>query len=83
MKISEELSINQWKMIAKRFGELGIFQCVISGGEPTLLKDDFFETMDILASYDVKFIFITNGMLLDEDYVNKLKSIIINGFRLA
>lgn len=44
----KELNIEQWKAIAERLGELGIFQCVISGGEPTLLGDDLQENRGLI-----------------------------------
>ena len=68
----EGLTTEEWKSLARQAGELELFQCVISGGEPTVLGDDLFEIMDILDSYDMRFVFITNGMLLDEEKVRKL-----------
>lgn len=50
----------------------GIFQCVISGGEPLLLGDDLFRIMDILHDDGTCFLLITNGYLLDKEKVEKL-----------
>ncbi|MCK4648605.1 radical SAM protein [bacterium] len=70
--LGTELSINQWKDIARQLGEAGIFECIISGGEPLMLGKNLYEIMDILSSYGIRFIFITNGMLLDEKVIKKL-----------
>ena len=59
--------------MARELGELGIFQCVLSGGEPTLLGDSLFEIMDILNEYNVKFIGNTNGMIINEQNIEKFK----------
>lgn len=61
-----ELTIKEWKQIAKELADMGVFQCVISGGEPTVLGDSVFEIMDILHQHGVIFVFISNGMLINE-----------------
>ncbi len=77
------LSLEDWKRIAHELGELGIFQCVISGGEPTLMGEGLFEIMDILHSYNVKFIIITNGMLIDKEKINRLKKYKYSWFQVS
>lgn len=42
----KEMSLDEWKKLAHRVGEMGVFQCIISGGEPTLLKEGLFEILD-------------------------------------
>lgn len=49
----------------------GIFQCIISGGEPLLLSDKLFEIMDILHDDGTSFVVITNGLLLDREKVKR------------
>ena len=78
-----ELSIDEWKKVARELGELGIFQCVLSGGEPTLLGDSLFEIMDILNEYGVKFIVITNGMLINEKNIEKFKKYRYSWFQVS
>lgn len=51
----------------------GVFECVLSGGEPLLLGDDLFEIMDILDELGTCFMLITNGYLLTEEKVKRLK----------
>lgn len=50
----------------------GIFQCIISGGEPLLLGDDLFRIMDILHDDGTSFLLITNGFLLTKEIAKKL-----------
>lgn len=64
-------------------GEIGIFQCVISGGEPTILGDSLIEIMEILDGYNIKFIFISNGFLLDEKFIKKLSKFKYTWFQIS
>ena len=58
----------KWKDLAKQIvDDGGIFQCIISGGEPLLLGDNLFEIMDILHDDGTSFVVITNGMLLNKE----------------
>lgn len=77
------LSLAEWKKVAEELVELGVFQCVMSGGEPLLLGDDLFQIMDILHDAKVKFIFITNGMLLTPQTVEKLSKYRYDWFQVS
>lgn len=68
-----ELTIEEWKDVATQFSDMKIFQCIISGGEPLLLGDGLWEIMDCFHSSGIAFIFITNGYLVDEHVLSKLK----------
>lgn len=81
--LSSELSIDEWKAIANQAKELDIFQCVISGGEPTILGDKLFEIMDILDEASVRFVVISNGMLLDEYTVERFKKYKYSWFQIS
>ncbi len=62
----------KWKELAREIvADGGIFQCIISGGEPLLLRDDLFEIMDILHEDGTSFVVITNGLLLSKEKVKK------------
>lgn len=50
----------------------GLFECIISGGEPLLLGDKLFEIMDVLHDDGTVFVLITNGFLLDKSKVDLL-----------
>lgn len=79
----EMLTLDQWKDVCKQLTDMGILQCVISGGEPLLLGDDLFEIMDALYEKQVKIVFISNGMLLDEHKVKKLSKYKFDWFQLS
>lgn len=71
---SDKMDIQQWKKLSKELtANGGIFQCILSGGEPLLLDDDLFEIMDILDADGTIFILITNGYLLTKEIIKKLK----------
>lgn len=78
-----DLPLEQWKQIAHQVGKMGVFQCVISGGEPTLLGDGLFEILDILNDYDIKIILITNGMLIDEKKIKRLAKYKYSWFQVS
>ncbi len=71
--LKDDLPIERWKELAKEAGELGVFECAISGGESLLLGDSLFEIMNIMAEYDIRFRLITNGMLVTQGILDKLK----------
>lgn len=68
---SPEMTKEMWLNLAKQLGEMGIFECVISGGEP-LICNYVFDVMDILNDYQVQFVFITNGLCLNNNNIKKL-----------
>jgi len=70
---NKELAPRDWVQIAKQLVDAGVFQCVISGGEPLLLGKALFAIMDILHQAGVKFILITNGTFLDHRCVRSLR----------
>lgn len=71
---SDALTPQRWKDLSHEIVQHGgIFECIISGGEPLLLLDDLFEVMDILHNDGTSFMLITKGLLLTKDTVNKLK----------
>lgn len=51
----------------------GIFQCILSGGEPFLLGEDIFKIMDPLDNDGTGFVIITNGFLVTPELVKSLK----------
>ena len=67
-----DLLPEDWLRIAGELADLGLFQCVISGGEPLLLGDTVFDIMDILHEQGAHFLFISNGWLLTEGIAERL-----------
>jgi MoaA/NifB/PqqE/SkfB family radical SAM enzyme len=67
-----DISFEKWVDVTRQLVDMNIFECVISGGEPLLLKDKLYKLMDILDDNGVRFIFVTNGLLMDERKVKRL-----------
>ena len=63
-----------WKKLSQEIvTHDGIFECILSGGEPLLLGNSLFDIMDILHDNGSVFMFITNGALMTKDTVQRLK----------
>lgn len=64
----DAMTPERWKNFAHYLVKHGgIFQCIISGGEPLLLGDDVFEIMDILHDDGTGFLVISNGLLMTQE----------------
>jgi MoaA/NifB/PqqE/SkfB family radical SAM enzyme len=78
------MGIEEWKKFAKYLVERGgIFQCVISGGEPLLLGDGLFEIMDILHEDGTSFLIITNAYLLTREKAKKFAKYRYKWFQIS
>ena len=63
---------DKWCELARHIvNDGGIFQCIISGGEPLLLGNRLFDIMDILHDDGTSFVVITNSLLLTKDKVKR------------
>lgn len=51
----------------------GVFECLLSGGEPLLLGEKLFDIMDILHDDGTIFLVMTNGQLLTNEVAKQLK----------
>ena len=72
--IPDAMTSNRWISFAKYLVEYGgVFECILSGGEPLLLGESLFEIMDILHDDGTLFMLITNGYLLTKEKVKRLK----------
>jgi len=70
----DAMTPQRWKDLSKELVEHGgIFECILSGGEPLLLGEALFEIMDILHDDGTVFLLITNGFLMTADTVKRLK----------
>lgn len=71
--IEDLMTPEKWITFAKYLvSKGGIFECILSGGEPLLMGDSLFEIMDILHEDGTCFLLITNGYLLTQEKVKKL-----------
>jgi MoaA/NifB/PqqE/SkfB family radical SAM enzyme len=70
----DAMTPERWKELSKEIVDHGgIFECILSGGEPLILGNDLFDIMDILHDDGSVFMLITNAFLMTEDTVQKLK----------
>jgi MoaA/NifB/PqqE/SkfB family radical SAM enzyme len=58
-----------------QFEEMGGLKLIISGGEP-LIHSRFWELMDILPSYELSVVILSNGTLINKTTARKLSSYI-------
>ncbi len=62
----------KWCELARQIvSDGGIFQCIISGGEPLLLGEKLFDIMDILHDDGTSFVVISNGLLLTKKFARR------------
>ena len=61
----------------------GVFECLLSGGEPLLLGDKLFEIMDVLHNDGTIFLVMTNGYLLTYELANKLQKYQYHWFQVS
>ncbi len=68
------MTIENWKnVVCDIIDHGGIFQCIISGGEPLLLGEELINIMQPLACDGTGFVLITNGYLVNKELVDRLK----------
>ncbi|MBR1486401.1 MAG: radical SAM protein [Synergistaceae bacterium] len=81
---SDPMTPENWKEFAKYLvNNGGIFQCIISGGEPLLLGEDLFEIMDILHDDGTSFLVISNGLLMTKDKVKRFTKYRYKWFQIS
>ena len=70
------MALNDWaNLVDDLISHGGIFQCIISGGEPLLMGHDMIDKiMKPLHNDGTGFILITNGYLVDQRWANELKN---------
>lgn len=74
----------KWKEFAKYLvSKGGIFQCVISGGEPLLLGNNLFDIMDILHDDGTHFLVISNGFLMTREKVKRFAKYRYKWFQIS
>lgn len=66
-----EMDIDVFENIISQFEDMGGLKLMISGGEP-LLHSRFWELMEILPSYELRVVILSNGTLIDETAAKKL-----------
>ncbi|MDR3115063.1 MAG: radical SAM protein [Treponema sp.] len=71
---NDVMTVKRWKELSTEIvNHGGIFECIISGGEPLLLGNDLFDIMDLLHNDGTVFMLISNGFLMTPKIVERLK----------
>lgn len=74
-KVSEkDLDTKTILKIINKLSELGVLEVVITGGEP-LIRKDIFKIMQHIKNKKIDFSLFTNGTLLNENKIKKLKKL--------
>jgi len=66
-----EMDLDIFEKAVSQFEEMGGLKLMISGGEP-LTHSRFWELMEILPSYELRVVILSNGTLMDETTARKL-----------
>jgi len=66
-----EVDLDIFEKAVQQFEEMGGLKLIISGGEP-LIHSRFWELMDILPSYELSVVILSNGTLIDNTTARKL-----------
>ncbi len=69
----DEMNFIEWKELCDEIVRSGgVFQCILSGGEPLIKCRRMFQILDILGGDNTSFILNTNGTLITDDIADKL-----------
>ncbi len=68
---NEEMGINTFEKAVSQFSEMGGLKLMVTGGEP-LTHSMFWQLMDILPSYDLRTVILSNGTLTGKKEAKKL-----------
>ena len=80
----DRMTPEDWLALSKHIVKHGgLFECIISGGEPLLLGDKLLPIMDTFHEDGSFFVFITNGFLLDKEWAKKLKKYLYDWFQIS
>jgi len=73
-KRAKELTTDEWLNVSKDLAEIGCSYVTLLGGEP-LLRKDWYEIAKGIRDYGLKLTIISNGLLIDEKMISKLKDL--------
>ncbi len=80
----DRMGLKQWIDFTQYIvGHGGVFECLISGGEPLLLGEGIFDIMDIMHDDGTIFLFMTNAYLLSKEYVEKFSKYKYHWFQIS
>lgn len=83
-KIADKMTPQKWLDFADYLVKKGgIFECILSGGEPFLLGDTLFELMESLNRCNTIFMMLTNGYLLTKKNIRFLEKYKYHWFQIS
>ena len=81
---ADRMTPNEWIKFSKYLvNHGGVFECLLSGGEPLLLGERLFDIMDILHDDGTIFLLMTNGYLMTELFARKFSKYHYHWFQLS
>ncbi len=80
--VEDEISKEEFEEILRQAIPLGLKEIQLSGGEP-LLKKDIFEFVKIAKDLGIRVGIFTNGNLLNQDVLEKLKALKLDWIRVG
>ena len=81
-KLNNELTFNEIKSIVDELVEMKINYITLSGGEP-FARDDLYEIIKYIRDKDVNIMITTNGTLLDEEAIKKIKELGVDSLQIS
>ena len=73
-KRTKELTTEEWNNVTKQLADLNCKEITLLGGEPFLRKD-WYEISNEIKNYGIKITYMSNGLLVNEITIEKLRKI--------
>ena len=77
-----ELKVEQWLKFIEQLPQFKLFEVILTGGEP-LLYDGFWDVVYGLNNIQIPVSIFTNGLLIDDKFLERAKGSMINGFQIS
>ncbi len=82
--MKDRMGLKQWINFTKYIVERGgVFECLLSGGEPLLFGPGIFDIMDILHDDGTIFLIMTNAYLLTKEYAKRFSKYKYHWFQIS
>ncbi len=72
-KWNKEIEIDMFERAVSQFENMGGLKLMITGGEP-LLHSEFWKLMEVLASYELRTVILSNGTLIGKEQAEELSA---------
>jgi len=82
--VQTRMKPEDWLALSRHIVENGgIFQCILSGGEPLLMGETLIKIMDILHEDNTGFVLISNGLLMNHSWIQKFRKYSFNWLQIS